>query len=274
MSTRFKIAVRFVLVTVGIVVLTSLSVDATDALRGSQSALGIFARFATESTCPDGMVVVRGETSAYCIDVYENGVGATCPFPEPFSVSDTASNASAVGCSVVSAAGVQPWRFVSRTQAEQLCARVGKRLPTAHEWYQAALGTVDTAENCNSMSGTLSRTGSKSACRSGIGAFDMVGNVWELTTGQVQNGTLDMAVLPPSGYVAEIGRDGLASDTTSTPQQLFNDDYVWTNATGTYAVMRGGYYGSRADGGLYSMQAAVANSFASAAVGFRCVKSL
>jgi formylglycine-generating enzyme required for sulfatase activity len=102
----------------------------------------------------------------------------------------------------------------------------------------------------------------------------MVGNVWELTTGEVLNGLIETAALPQSGYIAGIGQSGLASETTSTPQQLFNEDYFWSSATGTYAVMRGGYYGSRADGGLYSTQAAISNSFASAAVGFRCVKSL
>lgn len=274
MFARVKTTVRFVVVTVGIVVLTSLSIDATDALRGSQSALSIFARFATESTCPVGMVVVGGEMSSFCVDVYENGVSVSCPFPEPFSVSDTASNASAVGCSVVNTPGVRPWRFVSRVQAEQLCARVGKRLPTISEWYQAALGTADTAENCNTASGELFPGGSMIGCLSGVGAFDMVGNVWELTAGEIQNGQIETAVSPASGYISGIGRDGLASETTSTPQQIFNEDYFWSNATGSYAVMRGGYYGSRSDGGLYSTQAAITNSFASAAVGFRCVKSL
>lgn len=265
---------RFLLVTGAIIGITSLSVDATDALRGSQSALGIFARYATEASCGEGMVAVHGEAETFCIDSYEAGVLEACPFPEPFSVADTASNATAEGCTVVTKPGVQPWRFVSRTQAEQLCARVGKRLPTPHEWYQAALGTVDSQASCNTATGQLALTGIRPLCRSGVGAFDMIGNVWELTAGTAVDGKTVEEVLPPAGYVSEMGSLGIATMTTSTPQHLFNDDYFWSNATGSYAVMRGGFYGGYSDSGLYSTQAAISNSFASAAIGFRCVKSL
>jgi hypothetical protein len=89
----------------------------------------------------------------------------------------------------VSLPGVLPAGYVSWFQAAAAARNSLKRLPTNQEWQVAALGTPDTggaddgATTCDTdnlnLSGTLSVTGSRSACVSDVGAFDMVGNTWE-----------------------------------------------------------------------------------------------
>lgn len=269
--STLRLGIQFLLVTVGIIMLTSFSIDATDTLRGSQTALGILAGKVGAPVCPSGMVQVEGDFP-FCIDQYENGVGDECLVRAPESPSETALNAVDANCMAESIEGSVPWRYVTRSQAEQLCARNGKRLPTREEWYAGALGTIDSTV-CN-QSGQLRSAGSFSGCRSGVEAYDMVGNVWEFVQGEVEGGILDREPLPQSGYIAAIGAAGIPSQTTSTPQTIYNNDYFWSSATGTFALMRGGYYGSNGDGGLYSAHAMIGLNFSSGAIGFRCAKSL
>jgi len=85
--------------------------------------------------------------------------------------------------------GLLPSTYVSAYQAWAACGFSGKRLPTSAEWKAAASGTPDhetNASDCNTGAGTISagapvKTGSRSACVSSAGAFDMVGNVSEWT---------------------------------------------------------------------------------------------
>jgi hypothetical protein len=87
--------------------------------------------------------------------------------------------------------GVLPSTYVSAYQAWAACGFSGKRLPTSEEWIAAASGTPartadDTSSACNTGAGPISagvpvKTGSRSACVSRAGAFDMVGNVSEWT---------------------------------------------------------------------------------------------
>lgn len=92
------------------------------------------------------------------------------------------------GCSnlyAVSLAGVTPSTSLTWFQAAAACANAGKRLLTNQEWTVAALGTPDPgaddgSSNCNTNSTlAVANTGSRSACVSTRGAFDMAGNVWE-----------------------------------------------------------------------------------------------
>jgi formylglycine-generating enzyme required for sulfatase activity len=108
----------------------------------------------------------------------------------------------------------------------------------------------------------------------GSGVYNAIGNVWEWVQGDVVDGVLNGASLPESGYVADIDRDGIAVRTESVPNSLYYSDYFWAEKTGEYGILRGGFYGSRSDAGLYSVQAKTAQSFASDAIGFRCVKDL
>jgi hypothetical protein len=265
---------RFFLVTVGIIALTSISIDATDLLRGSQSALGILAREATTAGCKEGMV--EGEypdRTRFCIDAYEVSAGSGCPYQFPLSSIETATNINSTACIPTVKSGQVPWTQVARVQAEQLCARAGKRLPTAHEWYLAARGTPDNGGSCN-VSGDLKEAGSLPVCRSGIGAYDMVGNVWEWVAGEVVDGTFEGTPLPQEGYIVTVSEAGLPTATASTGVAIYNYDYFWSEESGARAMMRGGFHGSRDDAGVYTLHGAVAPEFASAAVGFRCAQSL
>ncbi len=274
MWRRLRGVVRSLFVVVGIIVLTSFSIDATDALRGSESALGWLVRDLRSGQCPADMVMVEGVSQhRLCVDRYEAGVSPACRYIRPQSALETAENINDPDCAPESAAEVLPWTHVMQVQAEQLCARVGKRLLSAGEWFLAAAGTPDNDEVC-ALTTTLSRTGSNEQCHSGAGAYDMVGNVWEWVGDEVSYGSVGETVLPASGFVAAVGTGGLPSVTSSTPSGVFNNDYVWTTEEGVQALMRGGFYGSRGDGGIYALHAAVAPQFSSASVGFRCARSL
>ena len=63
--------IRFVGVGVGIVLLTSLSIDATNTFQSSQSALGALVGKAIQPTCPSDMVQVNSGKKPFCIDKYE-----------------------------------------------------------------------------------------------------------------------------------------------------------------------------------------------------------
>jgi formylglycine-generating enzyme required for sulfatase activity len=219
------------------------------------------------------MVPVKSETTTICVDIYEAGVGASCPISVPSSAQDTLTNAGIKDCVPVSKNAVLPWRFVPYRVAEQLCARAGKVLITPAVWQQAALGTLDVSTSCPMM-GALQETGARPQCVSGSGVFDMVGNVWELVEGEVVDGNFNGMQLPASGYISGVNDAGLPTATVGSANQIYNADYFWSNASGTYAIMRGGFYGGGTDSGLYSTQAATAEDFAGAAVGFRCMKVL
>ena len=77
-----------------------------------------------------------------------------------------------------------PSTHITWFQAQAACANADKRLPSSAEWQVGANGTPDAGPDngitqCNSASGQLVGTGSRSACVSARGAFDMVGNVEE-----------------------------------------------------------------------------------------------
>lgn len=270
----FARGARWLFVTLGVIALTTLSIDATDALRGTQSALGILTREATIGSCPLGMAEVEySDRTRFCIDLYEASAASQCSTLVPVSNIETVVNVNDPTCVPVPAEGSWPWVHVAYHQAEQLCARVGKRLPTAEEWYLAALGTPDSPAACTT-SGALARTGALATCVSGTGNFDMVGNVWEWVAGEVREGEYAGVALPEEGYVAAVGVHGVPVATNALPQSMYNEDYFWSENEGVRRLMRGGFHGSRGDAGVYSMHAGVDSSFESAAVGFRCVKTL
>jgi formylglycine-generating enzyme required for sulfatase activity len=273
MKQLLKNGARFFLVTVGIVVLTSVTIDATDTLRGSQSALGIFSQKLFADSCPSTMREIETSDGRVCVDVYEVSPSANCVISEPRSVADTALNEADSDCVPLSAPNTLPWLHVAQPQAAQLCAKVGKRLPTAEEWYAAAKGTPDSVSSCN-LSGSLARTAAFPECVSGAGVFDMVGNVWEILADTITPESTWVGTMPKEGYVALANEHGLPIETSSEPSIVFNSDYFWSGDLSYSTIMRGGYYGSRTDGGIYATHAKTAPTFASAAIGFRCVKSL
>ena len=170
---------------------------------------------------------------------------------EPHTVDDTASNYNDADCEPVSVSNELPRRYVTANQASALCPRVDKRLSDSTEWYQASLGTPDGANNCT-LARVLARTGEMSNCHSGIGAFDMISNVWELTNGVIVDTAIDSIIIPDSGYVSGVTlQTWLISMKMSTLPVEYAEDYFWSEPThGTYTVMLGGFYRSGSDGGI------------------------
>lgn len=273
MKVWIKNSSRFVAVTLGIIVLTSFTIDATSTFQGSQSALSIFADKVTRGECPPEMQMVSTGSENFCIDLFEASAGSKCPVAQPQSVGDTAKNSSDSLCVPVSEEGKNPWTYVAEPQAAQLCARAGKRLPSAQEWYQAAMGTPDNSDTCN-VNGSVALTGRWEKCASGSGVRDMIGNVWEFIDGEVVDRQYNGRLLPPEGFVNQVDEDGVAMETTDAPNIIYNNDYFWSRSEGRTVLMRGGFYGSRSDGGVYSTHTQVDQNFSSPATGFRCAKSL
>ncbi len=265
----FKNGARFLMVTVGIVVLTSFGIDASQYLTGSQSALGLLADRATEGGCPVGMAFVENGVDDYCIDTYEVAVGRDCPVKNPGHASQSAENIQQASCLPESVEDALPWTYVTYHQAVELCAKAGKRLPNQTEWYKASLGTDES--KCSVNGNSVLPADKNSDCKSAAQAINMIGNVWEWVSGDVVDGVYNNRPLPVSGYVLNADSAGVATETSEDAQVMFHDDYFWSRPDGIMATMRGGYYGSGSDAGIYSIHADVELNFSGSAVGFRCV---
>lgn len=261
-------------VALGALTLSTLGINATDALNGrSGSLLGsLFLNDTPPAVCPADMVYLTTGQSFTCVDRYEASPTESCPHPEVRSIVATQENLNERGCAVVAEAGKLPWTAVTREQARTLCARSGKRLPTAAEWYITAIGTPDALDQCNLTSGDLKLAGSNPACLSAAGVSDLVGNTWEWVSDDVRDGRLGEYKLPASGYVAQVDQAGVGTVATDSPDDLFGQDYLWSEPQGSFGLLRGGYYGSQSDGGLFALQAKTPPTTATPAIGFRCVR--
>ena len=101
---------------------------------------------------------------------------------------------------------------------------------------------------------------------------DTIGNVWEWTSDDVFDGSYNGRKLPESGYVTQVDAGGVAVVSSTSPDQAFYNDYIWSNPIGVYGIMRGGFYGSNADAGIYTIHAYTLPTTPGAAIGFRCVQ--
>jgi formylglycine-generating enzyme required for sulfatase activity len=265
--------VRYMGVFVGVLVITAFGIDASDTLRGEGGTMLAGLIGANKAQCPRGMVPVSHVMTVSCVDAYEVAPSAACPRATPQSGLDTQINMAQESCGVVSEPDREPWRFVTRDQAMQLCARAGKRLPTSAEWYALALSVGEKEGACNTASGVLSPSGQYSDCVSADGVYDLVGNVWEWVGDDVRDGVWSEVLLPEEGYVAQVDVAGMPSMVSDTPQDVFGGDYAVTRASGVFGVLRGGYYASRRDAGIYAVHAATAPTSALPGVGFRCVRT-
>jgi len=143
-------------------------------------------------------------------------------------------------------------------QAQEACVNAGKRLPTSAEWQAGADGTPDPgpdnrATDCNSASNLVAGAGSRSACVSAHGAFDMVGNLEE--------------------WVA----DWVPLSTTCTGWGSSSNDRMClagasTAVGGPGALTRGGSFVDSAGAGPLAVVGGRRPSFSSGLVGFRCAR--
>lgn len=271
-------ALRWLAITCGALILTTLGINAFDNLdTPGRSLLGAAFTSLTKEGCPEGMVFVGVGEGGICVDAFEAAPGSSCTFSEPQSGRETNDNLTLTSCKPVSAKGVMPWRSITRQQAELACARVGKRLPTTEEWYRAGLGTPDDEEcNIHDSSATGPRvTGKNTACATPQGVHDMVGNVWEWVQETVEAGSYKGSPLPAEGYITETDENGMPRMThPDEASDAYFKDYFWLDQLGTRGIIRGGYWNSGSDAGAYAVNITVPPSFVGNAVGFRCVKDL
>jgi formylglycine-generating enzyme required for sulfatase activity len=160
-----------------------------------------------------------------------------------------------------SIAGVRPAVGITWFQAQQACANSGKRLPRSAEWQQAVAGTPDPGADdgvtdCNTSSAfTAVATGSRSACASRFGNYDMVGNASEWVEDWVPRSS-------------PVGCPGWGA---------FSDDVMClsgasTTADGPGALVRGASSIQGPDAGPLSVEAYIGPEGASVFLGFRCAR--
>lgn len=263
---------RITLVVIGALVITALGIDAADTFTGSRGTLLSQVIGTKDGECPHGMAAVATLPSLSCVDMYEVSPGGSCPEQSPENVLSSLRNIEDAACIPDSKKDGTPWRYVTRDQAMQACARTGKRLPTSAEWYTLSLGMTRVHESCNINSRQVANTGFHPECVSPIGAYDMVGNVWEWVSDDVIDGKYHEQTLPEKGFVTQVDSGGMATLTGSEANELFGSDYFWAQQSGAFGIIRGGYYDSGTDAGVYTVHADTLPTTAGAGIGFRCVQ--
>jgi formylglycine-generating enzyme required for sulfatase activity len=268
MKSKLFIGTLIVLATTFV---STLGIFASDTLRGIDGGIASLSSHET-GVCPKGMVAQKINDGLMCVDEYEATPAESCPHTTPSNVFETEKNASTKECYAASVPGKAPWTFVTLSQAQRVCAEGGKRLPTSDEWFQIALGT--DAALCTIHKSSPNETGTNE-CRSSSGAYDTIGNVWEWVNETVEGNGFHNRNLPDEGYVTSADASGVAITThTESADVLYGEDYFWSKSEGIFGMIRGGFYGSEEDAGLYTVNATVATNFASQGVGFRCVRDI
>jgi len=186
-----------------------------------------------------------------------------------------------------------PYVSLTQNQAHAACLSVEKRLCTNYEWHLAAQGTPDPdatvptagTEPCNiwtsskpteatwSVTNAATKTGTALRCLSNVGAYDMVGNVWEWNGDTIQDGIHPFVggALPAQTYINGVDQYGIPSATGASSAN-YNEDHFWINAAGRRAFLRGGRWNYGAVAGVFALNLGNAPSASSTGVGFRCCK--
>lgn len=260
-----------IIVIITAIVLTTLGIKAGDEFIMRQG---------DDEGCGDGMVFIGSSQGGFCMDVYEASPSDQCPYNDPESQVESLSNFNYRECVPVSQEGEIPWRYITRSQAEELCARAGKRLPTVEEWSIASRGFIDESgrqgsEDCHLNSNWEDQPGPSGYgdnCSSEQGIYDMIGNVWEWVEGDIEDGKWQDRELPESGYISEIDSQGMPIKTSKEENEVYGNDHIWIKAQGIRGIARGGYWESGDKGGKHSFYLMAPPSYAGNGMGFRCVK--
>jgi formylglycine-generating enzyme required for sulfatase activity len=263
--------IKAALTVLGAIVFSTLGIYAADSLQGIGGGIGQFAGVKKSGICMDGSVPITVDGRILCVDEYEASPSLDCPHTILSNTVQSEENASTKNCYASSVAGKVPWNFISLPQAQRMCGGAGKRLPTSEEWYHIALGT--DANTCTIQTTAVEKTGNPD-CTSSIGAYDVVGNVWEWVDEEVHGNVFNERILPDEGYVSSVDSQGVALESGGVANNLYGKDYIWSKSEGVFGMLRGGFYGSGQDAGLYTVNASVQTSFATQGVGFRCVKDV
>jgi hypothetical protein len=272
MSSIKKIFRKEVVVVVVAVIITTVGIRASDSLKTKNDM--------SNDGCGEDMVFVPSSEGGFCIDIYEASAGEDCLYRDEYNIDKTRINLKTEKCSAASIGGAVPWRYISRDQAALACAKSGKRLATAKEWYQASLGTPDIdrgwgVDDCQVSSNWADQpgsTGSGKNCVSSVGAYDMVGNVWEWVDGTITDAKYKDTIVPGSGYVQSLGVDALPAVTDDSANVDYYNDYFWSNDVGVRAIARGGSWINKKDAGQYAVYAEADTAFIGNGIGFRCAK--
>lgn len=273
---RRKSSFKAVLVIIGALILTTAGIKATDVLVTNNTANK------NVNACPENMVFVSSIQGGFCLDKYEASPKNNCPNQIPANQEQTRQNIDNLDCQAQSVSGAIPWTNVSQTQAGEVCAKLGKRLPSSSEWLAAALATPDKTSDWNVDDCQVARnwpeqpgkTGTGKNCLSGSEAYDMIGNVWEWVGETIEDGQFKGKTLPEEGYVTGIDQTNSYPSATNADQadQNFHNDFFWIKTQGLRSVARGGYWDNKAEAGQYSVYAVYESNFSGVGVGFRCVK--
>ena len=161
----------------------------------------------------------------------------------------------------VSLPGVAPSVYITWFQAQQACKNARKRLPSNAEWQAAVAGTPDPGPDngttdCNTTTaGAAVFTGSRSSCVSSDGAFDMVGNVYELVADGVPRSTTCGTW---SAGVSPTGDDQCLAGAATTGEPG--------------ALLRGGFFADGTFAGPLTVVALDGPSHSDFGIGFRCAR--